>query len=731
MTSRRQFIKLGAAIGVGVITVGGESLLTMSRAAASSMSAQIPLPAANIPQFVEPLPTFAGQRLASPFLKVSMQEFQQKILPTQLYAQLPAPFNKGTYLWGYGVGHQPVSYPGYTIEARRELPTIILYSNELPSFAHSQLAPKLTVDQTIHWADPLNQMDMAMTEPYQGYYPTVPHLHGAEVPSAYDGGPEQWFTRNGLHGKGYATLAPTPENTALYKYPNTQEAATLWIHDHALGMTRINVLGGLAAFYLLRDQYDTGLPDNPLRLPAGAQEIELLIQDRQFDTEGQLLFPDGTPASNPNGLNGPPPNPRAHPYWIPEFFGDAILVNGKTWPYLDVEPRRYRFRVLNGSNARFYRLRLTDTVLGSRGPAIWQIGTDGGLLDYPVQLSSDPASSTALLLAPGERADIIIDFTGLDGRSFTVCNDAPAPFPDGDAPEPGTTSRIMQFRVGTSLSSPDTTYNPAIGAPLRGNGRLQPTIVRLADAKQGSLATGVKPTLTRQLTLIENEGPGGPLEVLINNTKWSGIREGTKTPIPGSQPASMGQKNYLTELPRVGSTEVWEIINLTEDAHPIHIHLVQFQLINRQQFDKEAYCATYNSLFPGGTYMGITPDGTLGQVTYAPGVYIPGYGPPMPYTTPNSSGAIGGNPDVTPYLQGPTLPPDANEAGWKDTIRVFPREVSRIVIRWAPTSLPVHAVHPGENRYAFDPTTGPGYVWHCHILDHEDNEMMRPYNPIR
>ncbi|GCE07358.1 multicopper oxidase family protein [Dictyobacter aurantiacus] len=733
MTSRRQFIKLGAAIGAGLImTRGGETLLNVPDAEASVQSAQTPLSSSGIPQFVDPLPTFVGLRQSSQSLTASIQEFQQKVLPAQLYASLPAPFNGGTFLWGYAIGNCPPSYPGCTIEAGRGYPTTILYINNLPSFANSQVAARLTVDQTIHWADPLNQMSMMMTTPYQGYYPTVTHLHGAEVPSAFDGGPEQWFTRNGLRGQAYATYASTAPNSAVYWYPNTQEATTLWMHDHTMGMTRLNVVSGLAAFYLLRDQYDSGQPNNPLGLPAGAQEIELMIQDRQFDTQGQLLFPDGTPTGNPSGLNGPPPNPQAHPYWIPEFFGDAIVVNGKTWPYLNVEPRRYRFRLLNGSNARFYRLHLVDSTQGTPGPSLWQIGTDGSLLDAPVQLSSDPLSSNALLLAPAERADLIIDFSGLNGHNFTLTNDAPAPFPDGDNPDPATTGRIMQFRVGSSLSSPDNSYNPASGARLRGSNRYQPpALVRLANAQQGSLASGVTPSLTRQLILIENEGPGGPLEVLVNNTKWTGLREGTQTPIPGSQPIALRNPEYLTELPRTGSTEVWEIINLTEDAHPIHIHLVQFQLINRQQFDKDAYFATYSSLFPGGTYTGVLPDGSLGPVTYPPGVYIPGYGPPQTYTTPNSGGALGGNPDVKPYLQGSVIPPDANEAGWKDTIKIYPGQVGRLALRWAPTALAVSAVYPGENHYVFDPTAGPGYVWHCHILDHEDNEMMRPYIPVR
>jgi FtsP/CotA-like multicopper oxidase with cupredoxin domain len=684
-------------------------------------AAQTPLRGADIPQFVERLPTFAGQRVDSSSFTVNIQEFQQKILPSSLYEKLPAPFNAGTYVWGYKVDQRPPFFPGYTVEARHGTPTTITYVNNLPLPDKSELEKYLTIDQTIHWADPLGHRHMNVTmhttgprDPYRGPIPAVAHLHGAEVPSTSDGGPDQWFTPDGRHGKGYYTVTPTSPNAAIFRYPNSQLATTLWFHDHALGITRINVFAGLAACYLLRDQYDTGRVDNPLGLPADDREVELLIQDRQFDINGQLLFPDGTPTNNPTGLNGPPPNPSVHPFWIPEFFGDAIVVNGATWPYLDVEPQRYRFRIVNGSNARFYRMSLVDADTQKPGPVFWQIGTDGGLLDTPIMLNNPQAArQLELLLAPAERADIIVDFAGCEGHNFVLVNDAPAPYPSGGTPlDAKTNGRIMQFRVEKHSSGPDRTYDPASGQPLRGRAHQEPAIVRLADPRTGTLPAGVKPTVKRQLVLVEVEGPtGGPIQVLLNNTNWEGMREGTMTPIPGSK---VVDGNYLTELPKVGATEEWEIVNLTEDAHPIHVHLLQFQILNRQEVDDKRYRDKYNSLFPGGTY-------------------IPGFGPPLPYNEPNASGALGGNPDVTPYLQGAIVLPDANEAGWKDTIKVYPHgmhAVTRIVLRWAPTPTAVDAVKPGQNLYSFDPTTGPGYVWHCHILDHEDNEMMRPYLPV-
>lgn len=725
MPSRRTFLKLGAVAGAGIIIPGAAW-----RAFASATLPQTPLASSTIPQFVEPLTTFVGRRVGSTSFTVSMQEFQQKVLPDSLYSTIVPPFNQGTFVWGYKVDSRPAFYPGFTVEAQRHTATTIRYVNNLPFPNHTKLEPLLTIDQTIHWADPRNtgsSMHMGSFQPYQGTIPTVVHLHGAEVPSASDGEPEAWFTQDGLHGKGYGTISSCGGNAAVFQYPNTQQATALWFHDHALGIVRINIFAGLEAMYLLRDQFDTGQTNNPLRLPAGNQEIELIIQDRLFDTNGQLLFPDGTPADNPSGLNGTPPNPGAHPWWIPEFFGDAIVVNGRTWPFLNVEPRRYRFRVLDAANARFFQMALQDSSSGAPGPVIWKIGTDGGLLNTPVKLAdgNDP-NSLPLFLAPSERADIIIDFAGMQGRSFTLTNTAVFPFPSGGAPDPNVDGRVMQFRVNLpSTTSVDTTYNPASGAPLRGGRNQEPAIVQLANQQTGTLGAGVTPQRKRQLVLLEVEGPGGPLMVTLNNSRWTGVHDGTNTPISGSQPAPMGQPFFNTEVPQVGSTEIWEIANLTQDAHPIHIHLIQFQLINRQNFDVDNYRPLYDSQFPGGTFEGLLPDGSEGLVNYPAGVFIPAYGPPNAYLTHNADGAIGGIPALTPFLQDNATPPDNNDIGWKDTLKMFPGQVTRIVTRWAPIDTAVGGVKPGQNLYTFDPTSGPGYVWHCHIVDHEDNEMMR------
>jgi FtsP/CotA-like multicopper oxidase with cupredoxin domain len=280
----------------------------------------------------------------------------------------------------------------------------------------------------------------------------------------------------------------------------------------------------------------------------------------------------------------------------------------------------------------------------------------------------------------------------------------------------------MQLRVVGDRRA-DASYDPASGLPLR------PPMVRLADPAAGAVATDVEVRVVRQLTLNEVIGEpstfagvayeGGPLEVLVNNTEYPGE---SFRPYGDFVPVTInGVTSYYSERPDEGSTEVWEIVNMTADAHPIHLHLVQFQLVNRQRFDVRGYAGEYAASFPGG----IEP---MSGTVYPPAIYIPGFGPPYDYRAdrnPVGGGKAGGNPDVTPYLRGPVQPPPGNEAGWKDTIRAMPGEVTRIVVRWAPTSLPADTPQ-ADATYPFDPDGGHGYVWHCHIIDHEDNEMMRP-----
>jgi spore coat protein A, manganese oxidase len=710
--------------------------LTCGAQASVQIPGQIPLPGSSVTKWLDPLPVFgpgAGpgptqREPAGSALTVYYQEFQQKVLPNSFYTGL-TPFNLpdgrtidpsiGTYVWGYKVGTKTQLYPGFSVEAQQGTPTTVTYINNLGTSTapYPILQKYITVDQTLMWANPLGA---ATTDPnpYNGPQPVVAHLHGGEVRSDSDGGPDEWWTPG---GEGYLSTPPAPGGIRgpgffknVYSYPNTQEGTTLWFHDHALGATRTNVYAGLAAFYLLRDNFDTGLANNPLNLPAMAEEIEIAIQDRQFDTTGQWFWPDGVPAGA--GLNGDPPNtspiPPGHPYWIPEFFGDVIVVNGKSWPYLQVEPRRYRFRLLNGSNARVYEMRLWNQAAlpnPTPGPPIYVIGTDGGLKNVPAMTAS--SDTNRLIIAPGERYDLIIDFTNFANQTLTVMNYAGWPFPNGNpivSTDPF--AELMQFRVAATATSPDNTYEPASGNALRGGINQPPPNVQLVNPSTGTPAVGVNVNKKRQLILREVAGPGGPLEVLVNNTKFNGLRAGTATPIPDSYKVGA---NWLTELPQIGSTEQWEIINMTVDAHPIHLHMIQFQLMNRQAYDDVAYSATYDAAFPGL-------------------VAIDGYGPPGNYNQPNGDLAIGGNPAVSPFLgANPIKPPLRQERGWKDTVIAYPGEVTRIMARWAPTGVPLNGVRPGQNLFAFNPTYGPGYVWHCHIIDHEDNEMMRPYIPTK
>ncbi len=702
-----------------ILTFTGLVLVALAASAtttaASVLVPQTALPGDCVPRFALPLPVFgpAGsmprvQAARHRVLRVTMVETSQQVLPAGGDTCGLGVVFKPTRVWAYATADMrgrtlaPAHWPAVTIDARRFVPTEIEYVNALPSFGAGLVQGLLTVDQTIHWANPTaaacvdgpprTDCETGGRSPFTGPVPAVVHLHGGEVPSAFDGGPEAWFAPDGAKGTTYASRRPAGAGAAIYRYPNGQQPGTLWFHDHALGTTRINVYSGLAAFYLLRDRHT-----EPRRLPHGPYEIEMLLQDRQFDTASQLFWPDGSGADvEHTSLNGPPPNPDRHPFWNPEFVGDVVTVNGAAWPFLVVEPRRYRLRLLDGSNARFYRLHFGSV-------PVYQIGADDAYLDAPVRVSE-------VFLAPGERADVIVDFAAFAGQEITVTNDAPVPYPDGLVPgtdQPGMAD-VMQFRV-RAIPVKDTSCDPA--SPRR-RGRPAPCgrpvpVVRLTDGN-GRLAPGVQVDQRRQLVLKEFATEAGPVEVLLNNTQWDGL---------DSPAVRAAAPDGVTEKPRVGSTELWEIINLTDDAHPIHTHLAQFQILNRESF-ADAYRSAWGAAF--GMPAGCVPSGD-------PENPCPGYGPPLPYAIPNADGAIGGNPAIGPFLMHDAQPPAAEEAGWKDTAKAYPGQVLRLLVRWAPTTTPVRAARPGRNRYPFDPTTGPGYVWHCHLLDHEDNEMMRPY----
>ncbi|REJ18956.1 MAG: copper oxidase [Caldibacillus debilis] len=507
----------------------------------SKFADELPVPPVLQPRWKDPFHTY---------YEVNMTEFKQS-----LHREL-----NDTTVWGF-----EGSYPGPTIEATSGERVFIQWINRLPD---KHLLP---VDRTVHGA--------------HGNVPevrTVVHVHGASVEWESDGYPEAWFTR------GFQQTGPFFRKP-IYRYDNTDRACTLWYHDHALGITRLNVYAGLAGFYLIRDHRE-----RRLNLPSGKYEIPLMIQDKTFKEDGSLYYPEQPEK----------PVPGLETSIVPEFFGNTILVNGKVWPYLKVEPRKYRFRLLNASNARFYRLKLDS------GQLFYQIGTDGGFMPHPIGVRE-------ITLAPAERADVIIDFANLAGKKITMTNDAPAPFPAGDPPDEHT-GTVMQFRVSLSLSGVDTSEIPAVLLPL-------PKI------NEGSAAK------IRYLTLNDRQDPYGREWMLLDNKPWDAP---------------------VTETPKLGSTEIWCLINLTADTHPIHLHLIDFQILDRRDFDVERFKKE-------------------GVIRYT----------------------------------GPPIPPEPQERGWKDTVRANPNQVTRIIMR-------------------FGPYTGL-YVWHCHILEHEDYEMMRPYLVIR
>ncbi|OEH94196.1 multicopper oxidase family protein [Bacillus solimangrovi] len=506
----------------------------------------------NLEKFVDPMPIMPILKPTAinngiPYYEVTMLQCKQK-----LHRDLPP-----TKIWGYdGL------FPGPTIAVWRNQKIEVLWKNELPR-KHF-----LPIDTTVHGAEEWNPEVR-----------TVVHLHGGATPSDSDGYPESWFTH------GFEIVGPT-FSRFVYCYPNDQPPTALWYHDHAMGITRLNIYAGLVGMYLIYD-----LHEQSLGLPKGPFEVPLVIQDRSFKPDGSLYYP----------RQPKPPVKGVDPSVLPDFFADTILVNGKVWPYFEVEPRKYRFRILNGSNARFYNLSL------SSGQPFYQIGTDQGLLQQPVIVSE-------LLLSPAERADIIIDFSEYPNQFIQLKNDAASPYPQGDDVDPDTTAFVMEFRVTKPLSSKDDSIIPYFL-----------TYIPKLTEKDASN--------NRNLTLVLRPDQYERNIHLLDGKLWT---------------------DPISEDPKLGSIETWTFINLTEASHPIHLHLVRFQVLDRQTFDVDYYKKT-------------------GKIR----------------TT------------------GPKRLPDLNERGLKDTVRADPGEITRIIVPFGPYS--------GR------------YVWHCHILEHEDYEMMRPY----
>ena len=592
---------------------GGSSTLVTANATATTAVAR--LQGSTHPKFVNALPNagdplnrFQPTQTGGSSYVLKLQEFR-----SQIGLVSPAGRKLITPLWGYGTQTQSPTSPGRTFSVRAGSQISVSYVNELG------LGPRggsfrLPQDTTLMWANPGNLGGLAPV-------PLVAHRHGGDQPTLTDGLPDAWSTAD-RNRDGSPDFTGRLWSTA-YTYDHQQEAGHLWYHDHALGVTRLNVFMGLAGHYFIRDANEDRLVHQS-RLPGAPYEVPLVIQDRMFDQMGNLFYPSTDP------LNPTAPA-TTH---LPEFFGDFILVNGVPWPQHAVEPRSYRLRVLNGSDSRFYDLQFRTS--GGTTVVFHQVGTDLGLMNAPVPM-------THLVLAPGERADLVVSFKGLSGQRVTVHNAAPTPFPNGQPVEPSA-SLVMAFDVTLTLD------------PARPDTRLPNSLRPVHGPLPAPSASGVP---VRKLLLVEGVDPYGRLQTLL----------GTVNPAAGN-PVSPAHGTFfysdpVTEHMARGSTEVWEFHNTTVDAHPIHLHQTSFRVLDRQAFDG---VVVPKPMGPGGSTVG----GWLTGVT----------------------------------LLGPARPAEPNEAGRKDTVVAYPGEVTRVLVSFD---------RPGE------------YVWHCHILSHEDHEMMRRF----
>jgi spore coat protein A len=646
MVSRRRVLAFGAVTGAGLLVPWGAS---------EALTAPVPggsLDPTTVPKYVSPLfvlPAMPRDGTAAggtvDWYSIGMRQFRQQMLPPGL---------PRTTVWGYGSTSYAGTFhtPGYTLEATTGRPLRAGWANQLVDNSGGYLPHLLPVDQTLHWANPPGGVTGRDGHPvftstpgrYLGPVPTVVHLHGAHADEESDGYPQAWFlpaARNlpsgyATNGSFYNQFAAEAKQrnglvwsagNSVYQYRNDQRAGTLWYHDHVLGMTRLNIQAGLAGFYLLRGG-SSDLPAGVLPGPAPARgdpagvayhEIPMVVQDRSFNTDGSLFFPASRDFFGDAPAGGPfIPTSDVPPIWNPEFFGATMVVNGRTWPALTVEPRRYRFRILNACNARTLILKVAlDPLVARPAPVavqFWQIGSDAGFLPRPVKLDQ-------LLIGPSERADVILDLTGQPaGTQLYLINEGPdMPYGGGTIDEdfapadPGTTGQVMKFVVG-ALKGPDTSVPPGqLALPPLGRLGAAGTVrqVSLNELDSVSFPDAEAP-IVGALGTLDSRGNGVPL-------MWD---------------------DQLTETPSLGGTEIWEITNTTEDGHPIHVHQVQFEVVNRENAD--------------GVQRG-----------------------PQPW-----------------------------EIGTKDTLIALPGETTR---------LKAHFDLPGR------------FVWHCHILDHEDNEMMRPY----
>jgi len=598
LIDRRTFVKIvgttGAAIAFGGV---GLSRFIESAKAIDGLAKYVdPL---VIPPVLTPNTTrFRGKDYYEiPIVMGTTHKFHRDLPATKTYSYFGTPPAGGFH------------YLGPTIVANKGRPVSIKFTNRLPRGIHIF---NNAIDTTIMGSKDENG------RPWIEENRVCVHLHGGKVLPKDDGGPRDWFSPVGSQQAN-----PYPDSATrgirssyTYEYQNDQQATLLWYHDHAWAITRFNPIAGLAAGYILRDNLENLLIRTG-SLPGGKYEVPIVLQDKLIDLEtGSMIYPI---AESPGSV---------HPIWIPEYFGDLPVVNGKIYPYHTVEPRRYRLRFLNGSNARFYNIYFD----GGSGPIpFYVIGSEQGFLPFP-------ARKNKLLIAPGERFDVLINFSGLTGN-ILLKNDANAPYPSGSE---GFFDEIMQFRIGTSprndIAEVDKTPVENITLP--------------------SIPSIVAPnTPWREIVIEEIEDPvtGDPQEALLDG--WHFVD-------------SVNNDNLFEET--AGSIKVWQFINTTGDAHPMHTHLVPFKILNRQAFNVVEFKTAWDAWIAGNR--------------------------------------VGPRPSVNSYLIGVSRNPDSEETGWKDTAKSYPGEVLRIVTKF---DLPAG--------------TGPGkykYVCHCHILEHEENDMM-------
>jgi spore coat protein A len=714
MATRRQFLQYSALASAGFALAGTKFVFDPNVAWAFYQSPT------TIKKFVQPMrgagpggiPVAASDGVApvtgAVHYSLNVVQYQDQLVP-----------NLGkTTLWGYspslalGEGAFPTRHLGGVIIAQKGTPVQLTVTNMLPS---THILP---VDTTNIAGGVGIFPDAANRFGGSGHNAITTHLHGGFVPWISDGGPESWFTPNGNVGASvmssagniYKLLNPLLQNgQGEYFYPNNQSARLVWYHDHAHDITRLNAYAGIASAYIIRDTFEGGLRNQGLPdfVEHGGREIPLVIQDKVFigpnlaadptwpvtspSTPGSLWYPHTYEKNRWKSVGGLPiPDPSC----IPEMFGDTMLANGTAYPEATVEARRYRFRVLNACQARFLNLQLyvddgsqdgitlnaaTLAPTNAKGPDFLVLGTEGGFLSKPAQVRSNvpfnPATMKgSLVTGPAERWDMLIDFSGFAGSKVILYNDAPAPFPVGDprndyfpgAPKNPTittpsfgpnTRQIMRFNV-----VPATSADP----PL--------TITPSTD-----LTPGIDPSLVGMWTTTPLPPPAGvPVRILTLNEDYDSFgrlvqRLGTNAMPPGKISGNSFGRNYMdasTENPKVGATEVWQIINTTADAHPMHFHLVNVQVLQRQP---------YNS-FNGGT----------------------------------------------PNYNGPATGPDPTELGWKETVKMYPGTVTTVIMRFdLPANPPGVASIPNSPNPNLG-VAGKEYVWHCHILEHEEHDMMRP-----